>query len=58
MLGMDNTLNKAATISLMTIATLVIAAVAAKIRATVNAQMPVGYEDEAGFHFGSPEFRD
>lgn len=50
---MDNTLNKAATVSLMTIATLIIAAVAAKIKATIDAQMPEGYEDENGFHYGN-----
>lgn len=53
---MDNTMNKA-TVSLLTIATLVIAAVAAKLRATINAQAPEGYEDESGFHFGTPDFK-
>ncbi len=33
-------------------AALVIAAIAAKVRATVESQAPVGYEDETGFHFG------
>jgi len=54
---MDNTMNKA-TVSLLTIATLVIAAIAAKVRATLNAQAPEGYEDESGFHFGSPDFKN
>lgn len=53
---MDNTLNKA-TLSLLSIATLIMAAIAAKVRATVDAQAPVGYEDEEGFHFGNPNFR-
>ena len=55
---MENSMNKAATVTLMTIATLIIAAVAAKIRATINAQVPEGYEDESGFHFGHPDFRN
>jgi hypothetical protein len=55
---MDNTMNKAVTVSFLTIATMVIAAVAAKVRATIDAQAPVGYEDESGFHFGAPDFKD
>jgi hypothetical protein len=54
---MDNNVNKA-TVSLLAMATLIIAAVAAKIRATVSAQAPEGYEDETGFHFGSPTFKN
>jgi hypothetical protein len=50
---MDNNINKAS-ISLLAMATLVIAAIAAKIRATAEAQAPEGYEDATGFHFGSP----
>jgi len=50
---MDNNINKAS-ISLLAMATLVIAAIAAKIRATAEAQVPEGYEDATGFHFGSP----
>jgi hypothetical protein len=53
--GMDNNMNKAS-ISLLAMATLVIAAIAAKIRATAEAQAPEGYEDATGFHFGSPSF--
>jgi hypothetical protein len=49
---MDNNINKAS-VSLLAMAALVIAAVAAKVRATVEAQAPVGYEDESGFHFGN-----
>jgi hypothetical protein len=48
---MDNNINKAS-VSLLAMAALVIAAVAAKVRATIETQAPVGYEDEAGFHFG------
>jgi len=56
---MDTTIySKPATVSLMTIATLVIAAISAKVRATFDAQVPEGYEDESGFHFGTPDFRN
>jgi hypothetical protein len=54
---MDNSVNKAS-ISLLAMATLVIAAVAAKIRATAAAQAPEGYEDANGFHFGTPDFEE
>ncbi|HEY3864207.1 MAG TPA: hypothetical protein VGO59_20240 [Verrucomicrobiae bacterium] len=50
----DNTINKAS-VSLLAMATIVIAAIAAKIRATAKAQAPEGYEDASGFHFGSPD---
>jgi hypothetical protein len=50
---MDNNINKAS-VSLLALAALVIAAIAAKVRATVESQAPVGYEDETGFHFGTP----
>lgn len=49
---MDNNVNKV-TFSILSIATLVIAAIAAKLRAAYDAQVPEGYEDEAGFHFGN-----
>jgi hypothetical protein len=52
--GMDNSVNKAS-VSLLAMATLLIAAIAAKIRATAEAQAPEGYEDASGFHFGSPQ---
>jgi hypothetical protein len=52
--GMDNTVNKAS-ISLLAMTTLVIAAIAAKIRATAETQAPEGYEDATGFHFGAPK---
>jgi hypothetical protein len=48
--GMDNNINKAS-VSLLAMATLVIAAIAAKVRATIEAQAPLGYEDESGFHY-------
>ena len=51
--GMDNSVNKAS-VSLLAMATLVIAAIAAKLRAAAEAQAPEGYEDTDGFHFGSP----
>lgn len=50
---MDNNINKAS-VSFLAMAALVIAAVAAKVRATVDSQAPLGYEDENGFHFGNP----
>lgn len=53
--GMDNSVNKAS-ISLLAMATLVIAAIVAKVRATAAAQAPEGYEDANGFHFGHPNF--
>ncbi len=30
-------------------------ALAAKLRETIRAQIPVGYQDETGFHFGSEQ---
>lgn len=54
---MDNSINKAS-VSILAMATLVIAAVAAKVRATVESQVPVGYEDDGGFHFGGPALKD
>jgi hypothetical protein len=54
-LVVDNSINKTS-VSLLAMAALVIAAIAAKIRASVEAQAPEGYEDESGFHFGSPPF--
>jgi hypothetical protein len=54
---MDNSVNKAS-VSLLAMAALVMAAIAAKIRASVEAQVPEGYEDATGFHFGSTNFED
>jgi hypothetical protein len=56
-IGMDNSMNKAS-VSLLAMATLVIAAIAAKIRASAEAQAPEGYEDATGFHFGHPNFEE
>ena len=56
-IGMDSTINKAS-VPFLTVAMVIIAAVAAKIRATVDAQVPEGYEDETGFHFGHPDFKN
>ena len=54
--GMDNSMNSInkESLSLLALMTLVFAAIMAKVRATVAAQAPEGYEDENGFHFGSP----
>jgi len=51
--AMDDTLTKA-TFWPRAMATVVIVAIAAKVRAMVNALAPEGYEDESGFHFGAP----
>jgi hypothetical protein len=53
---MESTMNKAS-VPFLTMALLVIAAIAAKIRAAINAQVPEGYEDENGFHFGTPDYK-
>ena len=42
------------TIWLLAIAGIVFGAIATKVRATINAQAPEGYEDESGFHPGFP----
>jgi hypothetical protein len=55
--GMDNNVNKAS-ISLLAMTALVVAAIAAKLRATVDAQAPEGYEDASGFHFGAPNIEE
>jgi hypothetical protein len=55
--GMDNSVNKAS-VSLLAMTTLIIAAIAAKIRASAEAQAPEGYEDATGFHFGTPNAED
>jgi hypothetical protein len=54
---MDNSMNKAS-VPFLAMATLLIAALAAKIHAAAEAQAPEGYEDEAGFHFGHPDFKN
>jgi hypothetical protein len=41
-------------ISLLALVAVVFAAVIEKIRATVKAQVPQGYQDPSGFHFGPP----
>jgi hypothetical protein len=45
-------------ISLLAMVALVFAAIVAKVRTTAKAQVPEGYEDESGFHFGSPNGKD
>ncbi len=47
-----------ATIWPLAIATMVFGAIAAKVGATIDAQAPEGYQDEAGFHPGSPTFKN
>jgi hypothetical protein len=54
---MDNTVNKAS-VSLLAIAGLVIAALSAKLRATAKTEAPEGYQDATGFHFGQPDFKE
>jgi hypothetical protein len=54
--GMDNSissLDNKVSFSLLAILTVAAAAIMAKVRATFNAQAPEGFEDEAGFHYGS-----
>jgi hypothetical protein len=53
---MDATMNKAR-FSPLAVAIVVMAETAAKARAIVDAQVPEGYEDESGFHFGAPIFK-
>jgi hypothetical protein len=57
---MDTTIIKAPApaVTLMTMATMALSAIAAKVRATIDAQVPEGYEDETGFHFGTPDFKN
>jgi hypothetical protein len=54
---MDNSMNKAS-VPLLAVAMMLIAAIFAKIRAAALAQAPEGYEDATGFHFGSPDSED
>ena len=56
-IGMVSTINKAS-VPFLAIVMVIIAAIAAKVRATINAQVPEGYEDETGFHFGHPDFKN
>ena len=50
---MHDTIHRAAFWPLA-IAAIVVGLIAAKVSARVNAQAPVGFEDEDGFHFGAP----
>ena len=53
----NNGVNKESA-SLLAMAALIIAAMAAWIRPTVEAEAPEGYEDASGFHLGPPSMRD
>jgi len=54
---MNATMNKT-TFSLLAMASMVMAMIASKVRAVVDEQLPEGYEDESGFHPGTPTFKD
>ena len=54
---MVSTVNKAS-VPFLAIVMVILAAIAAKVRATINAQVPEGYEDETGFHFGTPDLKN
>jgi len=45
-------------VSVLSMVTIVIGIIAARVRAAVDAQAPGGYEDESGFHFGAPPFKN
>ena len=53
----NNNVNKES-LSLLAAMALLIAAIATKLRPTVDEQVPEGYEDASGFHFGSPRLKD
>jgi len=44
-------------VSILALASLVLALTAARIRAAVAPKVPEGYEDAKGFHFGSPRLK-
>ncbi|HZM02799.1 MAG TPA: hypothetical protein VFC44_07225 [Candidatus Saccharimonadales bacterium] len=44
------------TVSLLAVVSVVVTAIIARIHGAFNTQVPVGYEDESGFHFGTPSF--
>jgi hypothetical protein len=54
---MDDTIN-GAMFSPLSIATTVIGTIAAKVRTIVDEQVPDGHEDESGFHYGAPTFKN
>ena len=37
---------------------LLLVGILAKLRATLNTHIPLGYQDEAGFHFGVQDARE
>jgi hypothetical protein len=50
-------MNKAS-VPFLALVVVILAAIAAKVRAAINAQVPEGYEDETGFHFGTPDLKN
>jgi hypothetical protein len=53
--AMDNSItsmDNKVSFSLLAIFSVAAAAIMAKVRATIDEQAPVGFEDENGFHFG------
>ena len=52
---MDNNVNKV-TVSLLAVVSVVVTAIIGGIHGVFSTQVPVGYEDESGFHFGTPSF--
>jgi hypothetical protein len=44
------------TVCIIVLAALVIGWIVNKVRTTIATKAPLGYEDEAGFHFGAPSF--
>jgi len=50
-INMDSSVNRLSD-SLLTVATLIITTIVAKVRCTAKAEIPEGYEDATGFHLG------
>lgn len=56
-INMDSSINRASD-SVLTVATLIVTALAAKIRSAAKVEIPEGYEDATGFHIGDPRFSE